>query len=130
VNPAIADYVDRVGADLIVMTTHGRTGDERRRRGDDAEAGTRVPFARILLVVNGVALERVESIVKRLGTPQTEVVVRETTGVAETIVDAADGEDADLIVLAESESTSPSLPTRLAEVILRDWPSPVMMMRA
>lgn len=30
---AIADYVDRVDADLIVMTTHGRTGAERRRLG-------------------------------------------------------------------------------------------------
>ena len=27
---AISDYADRVSADLIVMTTHGRTGDERR----------------------------------------------------------------------------------------------------
>ena len=33
---AIADYADRVNADLIVMTTHGRTGVERRRLGSVA----------------------------------------------------------------------------------------------
>jgi nucleotide-binding universal stress UspA family protein len=33
---AIADYADRVQADLIVMTTHGRTGATRRRLGSVA----------------------------------------------------------------------------------------------
>lgn len=33
---AIADYADRVNADLIVMTTHGRTGVERRKLGSVA----------------------------------------------------------------------------------------------
>ena len=33
---AIADYADRVNADLIVMTTHGRTGIERRQLGSVA----------------------------------------------------------------------------------------------
>ena len=70
---AIADYADRVEADLIVMTTHGRTGAQRRRMGSVAsvvahhvqcpvvlargEAGEPVPaetpLRRILIAVDG-----------------------------------------------------------------------------
>jgi nucleotide-binding universal stress UspA family protein len=71
---AIADYADRVEADLIVMTTHGRTGVQRRRLGSVAsvvahhvqcpvvltrgEAGEyvppRTPFTRILIAMDGI----------------------------------------------------------------------------
>jgi nucleotide-binding universal stress UspA family protein len=70
---AIADYADRVEADLIVMTTHGRTGAQRRRMGSVAavvahhvqcpvvlargEAGEYVPpqtpLRRILIALDG-----------------------------------------------------------------------------
>jgi nucleotide-binding universal stress UspA family protein len=145
---AIVDYADRAGADLIVMTTHGRTGDDRRRlgsvaavvvhharcpvllvRGDDAKAGTRIPFEHILAVVNGAHRELVEATAMRLGTLQADVVVRDTEHAAETIVDAADAEDADLIVLAQSDTASLPFPPGLPERILRDWSSPVLLMR-
>jgi nucleotide-binding universal stress UspA family protein len=86
---AIADYADRVSADLIVMTTHGRTGDERRRLGSVAavvvhharcpvllvrpsEAGGGAPhvsFEHVLIAVDGTEQrEDVESMALRLGT--------------------------------------------------------------
>lgn len=72
---AIADYADRINADLIAMTTHGRTGDERRRLGsvaavvahhahcpvmlvrpgDDPFGVPRLPFERIVIAVDGTA---------------------------------------------------------------------------
>lgn len=86
---AIADYADRVNADLVVMTTHGRTGDERRRFGSVAgvvahharctvmlvraieDAGDRrsAQIEHILIAVNGTeSREDVETVALRLGT--------------------------------------------------------------
>lgn len=85
---AIADYADRVDADLIVMTTHGRTGVERRRLGSVAsvvahharcpvllargEAGEyvprHVPLEHILVAVDGTErAEDVATLALRLG---------------------------------------------------------------
>lgn len=86
---AIANYADRVGADLIVMTTHGRTGEERRHLGSvagvvmhhascpvllvrpttaidtGAPAG---PFDQILIAVDGTGrAERVDALALQLG---------------------------------------------------------------
>ena len=85
---AIADYADRVNADLLVMSTHGRTGDERRRLGSVAAVvahharcmvmllrGNATPklgsdlFDRVLIAVNGTECrEDVEAVALRLGT--------------------------------------------------------------
>ena len=85
---AISDYADRINADLIVMTTHGRTGDERRRLGSvaavvmhhapcpvmlvrgggDTVSAPRVPFEHIVIAVDGTEQrDAVESIVVHLG---------------------------------------------------------------
>lgn len=82
---AISDYADRVDADLIVMTTHGRTGAERRRLGSVAavvghhaacpvmlvpagELTGNVPFERIVIAVDGTERpEAVTSMALRLG---------------------------------------------------------------
>jgi nucleotide-binding universal stress UspA family protein len=85
---AIADYADRVDADLVVMTTHGRTGDARRRlgsvaavvahharcmvifvRGEATAERESEPFNRVLIAVDGAECrEDVEAIALRLGT--------------------------------------------------------------
>lgn len=86
---AIADYADRVSADLIVMTTHGRTGDERRRLGSVASViahharctvmlmrvnaagpeGESTAFDRILIAVDGTECRGdVEALALWLGT--------------------------------------------------------------
>jgi nucleotide-binding universal stress UspA family protein len=86
---AIADYADRVNADLIVMTTHGRTGVERRRLGSVAavvahhvscpvvlargEPGEYVPrqapLERVVLAVDGTErAEDAHALALRLGT--------------------------------------------------------------
>jgi len=85
---AIADYADRVDADLIVMTTHGRTGGERRRlgsvasvvahhascpvilaRGEPEESlSHRTPLKRVVLAVDGTErLAELHSLALRLG---------------------------------------------------------------
>ena len=85
---AIADYADRVEADLIVMTTHGRTGAQRRRMGSVAavvahhvqcpvvlargEAGEYVPpqtpLRRILIALDGTErADRVRELALQLG---------------------------------------------------------------
>lgn len=85
---AISDYADNVNGDLIVMTTHGRTGDERRRLGSVAavvahharcpvmlvrsgaptDAMPRVPFEHILVAVDGTEQpEAVTAMALRLG---------------------------------------------------------------
>ena len=81
---AISDYADRVSADLIVMTTHGRTGNERRRLGSVAavvahhaacpvmlvRAGERskAPFDHIVVAVDGTEQpEAVTSMALQLG---------------------------------------------------------------
>lgn len=50
VGPALADYVDDVGIDLIVMTTHGRGGIQRAWLGSTADALIRHCMIPILLV--------------------------------------------------------------------------------
>lgn len=85
---AIADYADQVNADLIVMTTHGRTGIERRRfgsvasvvahhagcpvvlaRGEPGEYVPRqLPLERVILAVDGTERpEDVRALALRLG---------------------------------------------------------------
>lgn len=85
---AIADYADRVNADLIVMTTHGRSGIERRQfgsvagvvahhvacpvvlaRGEPGEYVPRqVPLERIVLAVDGTERpEDIQTLALRLG---------------------------------------------------------------
>lgn len=85
---AIADYADSVNADLIVMTTHGRMGVERRRfgsvaavvahhvacpvilaRGEPGEYVPRqAPLERIVLAVDGTERpEDVQALALRLG---------------------------------------------------------------
>ena len=85
---AIADYADRVDADLIVMTTHGRTGGERRRLGSVASVVAhhvscaviltrgelegyvprRTPLERVVLAVDGTErLEELHALALRLG---------------------------------------------------------------
>lgn len=86
---AIADYADRVGAHLIVMTTHGRTGPERRQLGSVAgvvvhhascpvllvrattpidTAAPAGPFDQILIAVDGTGrAERVDALALQLG---------------------------------------------------------------
>ena len=85
---AISDYADNVNGDLIVMTTHGRTGDERRRLGSVAavvghharcpvmlvrggvptDGMPRVPFEHILVAVDGTEQpEAVAAMALRLG---------------------------------------------------------------
>ncbi|MFO7893763.1 MAG: universal stress protein [Longimicrobiales bacterium] len=50
VGPALADYVDDVGIDLIVMTTHGRGGLQRAWLGSTADSLIRHCMIPILLV--------------------------------------------------------------------------------
>ena len=85
---AIADYADRVNADLIVMTTHGRSGIERRQfgsvagvvahhvacpvilaRGEPGEYVPRqVPLERIVLAADGADRpEDMQALALRLG---------------------------------------------------------------
>ena len=85
---AIADYADRVNADLVVMTTHGRSGIERRQfgsvaavvahhvacpvilaRGEPGEYVPRqVPLERIVFAVDGTERpEDVQTLALRLG---------------------------------------------------------------
>jgi nucleotide-binding universal stress UspA family protein len=85
---AIADYADRVNADLIVMTTHGRSGIERRQlgsvagvvahhvacpvilaRGEPGEYVPRqVPLERIVLAADGTERsEEIQALALRLG---------------------------------------------------------------
>ena len=195
---AISDYADRVNADLIVMTTHGRTGDERRRLGSVAavvahhaacpvllvRAGDltgAVPFEHILIAVDGTEQpDAVMSMALRLGSlahpafrivhtlapararelvaagigtapPErtraedhvagiasrlraaglrAEVLVTVTESPAHAIGAAARQESADLVVLATRlDATSPTFAPSLAETMLHQWPSPVLLIK-
>lgn len=195
---AISDYADRARADLIVMTTHGRTGDERRRLGSVAavvahhatcpvmlvRAGERtgnVPFEQIVIAVDGTEQpEAVTSMALRLaslGHPafrivhtlspassfepvpagvstaspehmkaeshvggianrlhaaglRAEVLVAVTESPARAIGAAARQESADLVMLVTRlDAASPSLAPSLAEAMLHQWPSPVLLIK-
>jgi nucleotide-binding universal stress UspA family protein len=195
---AISDYADRVNADVIVMTTHGRTGDERRRLGSVAavvahhatcpvmlaRAGERTgnaPFDHIVVAVDGTEQpEAVTSVALQLGSlghpafrivhtlaparalelipagggtarPEhtraedhvagiagrlraaglrAEVLVTVTESPAHAIGAAARQESADLIVLpTRLDAASPTFAPSLAEAVLQQWPSPVLLLK-
>lgn len=194
---AISDYADRVNADLIVMTTHGRTGNERRRLGSVAavvahhaacpvmlvRAGERstAPFDHIVVAVDGTEQpEAVTSMALQLGLlghpafrivhtlapagalelipagggtarpEQTraedhvagiagrlraaglraEVLVTVTESPAHAIGAAARQEGAGLIVLpTRLDAASPTFAPSLAEAVLHQWSSPVLLLK-
>ena len=115
---AIADYADRVEADIVVMTTHGRTGAQRRRMGSVAsvvahhvscpvllargEAGEFRPppvaLGRILIPVDGT--ERVEAIhefalqLASLGHPSFHIVYTMSPALIPQLIHAGAAGDA------------------------------------
>jgi nucleotide-binding universal stress UspA family protein len=129
---AIADYADRVNADLIVMTTHGRTGVERRRLGSVAavvahhvscpvvlargEPGEYVPrqapLERIVLALDGTErAEDAQALALRLGSlghPSFRIVYTLNRAALPQLAHAgaedaaADSEERQLVECAES----------------------------
>ena len=77
--PALAKYVDEVGVDLVVMTTHGRGGLERAWLGSVADHLVRALEVPVLLIrpVEGTAVSpRVEEILVTLdGSRRAEAVL-------------------------------------------------------
>jgi nucleotide-binding universal stress UspA family protein len=111
---AIADYGDRMNADLIVMTTHGRTGIDRRRlgsvvavvvhharcpvllvRGDGTGlGGSELPLERILVAVDGSErAEELESMAVRLtmlGRPSFRIMQMRSRSAVSELLPAGD----------------------------------------
>jgi nucleotide-binding universal stress UspA family protein len=84
--PALAQYVDEIGVDLVVMTTHGRGGVERAWLGSVADHLVRALEVPVLLVrpVEGQAASpRVEEILVALdGSRRSEAALPPATAVA------------------------------------------------
>ena len=145
---AIADYADRVEADLIVMTTHGRTGAQRRRMGSVAgvvahhvqcpvvlargEAGEYVPpqtpLRRILIALDGS--ERAEVVrelalqLGSLGHPSFRIVYTMSPARLPQLVHAGGGDDIaheaeERQALCRAESYVTSIASRLRSAGLR-----------
>jgi nucleotide-binding universal stress UspA family protein len=139
---AIADYADRVDADLVVMTTHGRTGLERRRLGSVASvvahhvrcpvvlarggAGEYVPrqapIERILIAVDGTeSPQEVEALALRLGSlghPRFRILYTLSPAVVPQLVHAGATEDrvveeCDRQTMANAESYAARIARRL-----------------
>lgn len=144
---AIADYADRVDADLIVMTTHGRTGGERRRLGSVAsvvahhvscpvilargEPGEplprRTPLERVILAVDGTErLEELHALALRLGSlghPSFRVVYTGAPDLAPELVPAGAAEEGEPCderqAMASAESYVCGIASRLRAAGLR-----------
>src|SRR5688500_8047855 len=144
---AIADYADRVDADLIVMTTHGRTGGERRRLGSVAsvvahhvscpvilarcERGEHVarhtPLERVVLAVDGTEhLEELHALALRLGSlghPSFRIVYTGAPDLVPELVHAGAAEEGELCddrqAMASAESYVCGIASRLRAAGLR-----------
>ena len=144
---AIADYADRVDADLIVMTTHGRTGGERRRLGSVAsvvahhvscpvilargEPGEylprRTPLERVVLAVDGTErLEEVRALALRLGSlghPSFRIVYTGAPDLVPELVHAGAAKEGELCderqAMASAESYVCDIAGRLRAAGLR-----------
>src|SRR5687768_2831963 len=144
---AIADYADRVDADLIVMTTHGRTGGERRRLGSVAsvvahhvscpvilarcERGEhlprRTPLERVVLAVDGTErLEEVHTLALRIGSlghPSFRIVYTGAPDLVPELVHAGAAEEGELCderqAMASAESYVCGIASRLRAAGLR-----------